>query len=127
MSLVRVTVICPLLLALGNAFEIWGSGPTTSSTEWSGWDLELLNGTTSLIFSDMPVEEAHKHGINYFTTCGPTVAAMENATSRAAFAASCAKSVVAAKSDGANFDYEDPIPFGSPLVQKYTINIVYLI
>jgi di-N-acetylchitobiase len=107
-----------LLLPVVPAFELWGSG----SSGWKDWDLNLLNGS-SLIFSDMPVAAAHKHGIGWFTTCGPAPADMANEASRAAFAAACAHDVSAAGADGANFDYEDPIAFGDPLVQNYTLTV----
>ena len=73
------------------SFEIWGSGPTESSDGWQGWDLDLLKGTASVIFSDMPVEAAHSNGIGFYTTCGPSPTDMATAASRAAFASTCAK------------------------------------
>merc|ERR1711907_14275 len=113
-----------LFICSAKALEIWGSGPTSDSApSWTGWDLPLLNGTTSLIFSDMSPADAHKHGIRWFTTCGPKVSDMASAESRAEFASGCAKQVASDGGDGANFDYEDPIPFDSALRTNYTLTV----
>jgi hypothetical protein len=48
---------------------------------------------------------------------------MASVESRSKFAAGCAQSVVSDGGDGANFDYEDPIPFDSELRNNYTLTV----